>query len=163
MDEWCLEQLQNVSKTFHPHYLAIYLPIRHYGGGLRYSRRGRRSGCGFHIGGWGDKSLNKVDERFLKHFPIVSNTFLPLYPAIYRCLDTLHQNPYLEPSGGTQEAPRRHPGGTQEAPRGTKGSRGHLEARSHKQLSPYQTDCKSSLTTKICWLRTFKGRYHQVF
>ena len=31
VDETCLEQLQNVSKMCHPHYLTMYLPIHHYG------------------------------------------------------------------------------------------------------------------------------------
>ena len=31
VDEKRLKQLQNVSKTRHPFYLAIYLPIHHYG------------------------------------------------------------------------------------------------------------------------------------
>ena len=88
-----------------------------------------------HHGVWGDKLVDKVDETFLKHFPIVSNTFHTLYPAILRCLDTpplaLMACVHLEPSGGIQEA-RRHPGATQEPPRGTQASRGHLESRSHK-------------------------------
>ena len=56
-----LKQLQNVSKTFHPLHLAIYLPIHHYGihnsGGppkaaptVVEAAEGR-----LHIGGWGDK------------------------------------------------------------------------------------------------------------
>ena len=40
-----------------------------------------------HNGGWGNKWLDKVDETFLKHFAIVSDTFHPLYLAIYRCPD----------------------------------------------------------------------------
>ena len=35
VDEMCLKQLQKLSKMFHPLYLAISLPIHHYGGGLR--------------------------------------------------------------------------------------------------------------------------------
>ena len=40
-----------------------------------------------HIVGWEDEWLDKVDETRLKHFAIVSNTFHPLYQAIYRCLE----------------------------------------------------------------------------
>ena len=61
VDETFLKQLQNVSKTFHPLHLAIYLPIHHYGihnsGGppkaaptVVEAAEGR-----LHIGGWGDK------------------------------------------------------------------------------------------------------------
>ena len=32
--------------------------------------------CGFHSGGWGDKWLDKADETLLKHFAIVSKTFI---------------------------------------------------------------------------------------
>lgn len=39
VDEAFLKQLQNVSKTLHPLYLAIYLPIHHYGGGRRVGGR----------------------------------------------------------------------------------------------------------------------------
>ena len=35
VDETFLKRLQNVSKTFHALYLAIYLPIHQYGDGLR--------------------------------------------------------------------------------------------------------------------------------
>ena len=87
------EQLQNVSKAFHPLYLAIYLPIHHYGGGLRPPPQqwgpplAALHCCGFHNGGWGVKWLDIVDETFLKHFANVSNTLHPLDPAIYRCRD----------------------------------------------------------------------------
>ena len=47
---------------------------------------GQSFGC-LHNGGWGDKSLGKVDDTFLKHFAIVSNTFHQLYPDTQRCLD----------------------------------------------------------------------------
>ena len=40
-----------------------------------------------HNGGWGDELLDKVDETLLKRFAIVSNTFQPFCPAIYRYLD----------------------------------------------------------------------------
>jgi hypothetical protein len=43
--------------------------------------------CGFHNFGWEDEWLDKVDETLLKLFAIVSKTFHPLYPAIYRCLE----------------------------------------------------------------------------
>ena len=33
------------------------------------------------------KWLDQVDETLLKHFAIFSETFHPLYPAIYRCLE----------------------------------------------------------------------------
>ena len=81
----------NPSKMFHPPYLAIYIPIHHYG---------TRNSCGppkaaptvveaaegnLHNGGWGDKWLNKVDKLFLKHFAFFSHRFL--YPAIYCCLE----------------------------------------------------------------------------
>ena len=94
MDETFWKQLQDVSKTFHPLYLAIYLPIHHYGGGLRppFPQQWELPSeaprcCGFHNGGWRDKWLDKVDETFLKHVAIVSNTLHQLYPTIYYCLD----------------------------------------------------------------------------
>ena len=43
-----------------------------------------------HKGGWEDTWLDEVEETFLKHCAIVSKTFRPLYPAIYRCLDAPH-------------------------------------------------------------------------
>ena len=70
-----------------------------------------------HNSGWGDKWLDKVNETLFLYFPSVSNTFHPLYPAIYRCLDTpplaAMARIHLEPSGAIW----RHPGGTQESPR----------------------------------------------
>ena len=93
MGETLLNQLQNVSKTFRPLYLVIYLPIHHYGihnsGGppkaaptVVEAAKGR-----LHIVGWEDEWLDQVDETLLKHFAIVSKTFHPLYPAIYRFLE----------------------------------------------------------------------------
>ena len=73
---------------FHPLYLAISLPIHHYGihnsgGPLKVAPTVVEAAEGrLHNGGWEEKWLDKVDETFLKAFAIVSNTFHQLDLAI---------------------------------------------------------------------------------
>ena len=89
LDETFSKQMQHVSKEFHPLRLAIYLPIHHYGGGLRphpqqWGPHLAAPHCrGFQNGGCGDKWRDKVDDTFLKHFAIVSKMLHSLHLSIY--------------------------------------------------------------------------------